>query len=81
MRTGNVSLSAATKALLHHEDCCGAVAGADLMCDGDCQKTIAGMESERERWKHHVSGTTAYIYLLQLQLGAHPSQLTLPGPD
>ena len=70
-----------TSSVEHHEDCCGAVAGADIMCDGDCEATIALMESESERWKHHVNGATVYMYLLQLRKGAHPSQLTTPSPD
>ena len=65
----------------HHPDCVGAVAGQDIMCDGDCEVTMKIVQQKDERWKHHVSGATIYMYLLQLHCGAHPSQLTPPGPD
>ena len=65
----------------HHPDCVGAVIGQDLMCDGDCSATIQRMAEDTEYWKYYVNGATVYMYLLQLHLGALPSELTTPGPD
>ena len=65
----------------HHPDCVGAVAGQDIMCDGDCEATIQKVADEEEYWKYYVNGASVYMYILQLHLGAHPSQLTPLGPD
>ena len=53
----------------HHPDCPGAVFGATIMCDGDCEATIAAAENEAAYYARCVDPSALYFFIMHTRAG------------